>query len=230
MGDIGAGMFAATGILAALHERDRSGTGQHVDISMLDGQIAMLSYLVSMFGFNGIDPQPMGNAHSVHVPYNTYATSDGHIVIAVLTDKHWKQFTQAMKSDVLGKPEYSSQAGRVANRQVIEDEINRIVGSGSSEFWLEEFKQARIPSGPVNVLSQALKDPQVLHRNMLIDLQHPNGESRKGPGNPIKMSRSSDAPGNAAPCLGQDTIEVLSSLLGYGQERIAQLKNEGVIA
>ncbi len=128
MGDIGASLFAATGILAAVHERGRSGIGQHVDISMLDCQISLLNYLVSMYGFSGRNPELMGNAHSVHVPYNTYAASDGHIVIAVLTDKFWQRFKQVMNSEDLDKPDFDTQPGRNANREFIEEKINEIVG------------------------------------------------------------------------------------------------------
>ncbi len=229
MGDIGAGLFAANGILAAVYERSKSGVGQHVDISMLDCQVSLLNYLVSMYGFNGIDPKPMGNAHSVHVPYNTYRASDGHIVIAVLTDKHWQKLRIVLQCEDLDKPEFDSQAGRNANREFIERMINRVVGGNTAEFWLRKLRDGDVPAGPVNHLSQALADPQLLYRNMVIDLKHPSGESRKGPGNPIKMSRSGEEIYDPAPVIGQDTNAVLKSLLGYGPDQIDQLRCQGVI-
>ncbi len=234
MGDIGASLFAATGILAAVHERGRSGIGQHVDISMLDCQISLLNYLVSMYGFSGRNPEPMGNAHSVHVPYNTYAASDGHIVIAVLTDKFWQRFKQVMNSEDLDKPDFDTQSGRNANREFIEEKINEIGGGGggggdTAQYWLDKLQKGHIPCSPVNLISQALADPQLLHRNMVVDLRHPGGESRKGPGNPIKMSRSHEERFEAAPVIGQDTDEVLASLLNYGPARIKELRSKGVI-
>ncbi len=229
MGDIGAGLFAATGILAALCERYRSGTGQHVDISMLDCQVSLLNYMVSMYGFSGVNPEPMGNAHSVHVPYNSYTVADGHIVIAVLTDRHWRRLAQVMQCAELDNPEFDTQPGRNANREFIEQKINQIVGANSAKFWLDKLARGRVPSGPVNLLGQALADPQVLHRNMVIDLKHPGGESRKGPGNPIKMSRTDEESFSAAPLVGQDTDAVLDTLLGYDTKQIAELRDRGVI-
>jgi crotonobetainyl-CoA:carnitine CoA-transferase CaiB-like acyl-CoA transferase len=229
IGDLGAGLFATTGILAALHERQSSGEGQHVDISMLDCQVSLLNYLVSMYGFTGIDPQPMGNAHSVHVPYNTYQASDGHIVIAVLTDQHWLRFRDAMECEALNHPDFETQPGRNANRVLIEQEINAITAARPAGFWLEKLKASRVPCSPVNLLSQALSDRQVLHRNMFIDLKHPGGDSRKGPGHPIKMSRTSEETFSPAPLIGQDTGEVLSGLLGYDSLKIEELRNKGVI-
>lgn len=229
IGDIGAGLFAATGILAAIVERTRSGVGQHVDISMLDCQISLLNYMVSMYGFSGRNPEPMGNAHSVHVPYNTYAVADGHIIIAVLTDEDWQRVKKVMQSEALDDPEFDTQPGRNENRVFIEKEINRIVGSKTAQFWLDKLEAGRVPSSRVNLLSQALADPQVLHRNMLIDLEHPCGESRKGPGNPIKMSRTCEESYSAAPVIGQDTGQVLGELLGIDADRIAELRSRGVI-
>jgi crotonobetainyl-CoA:carnitine CoA-transferase CaiB-like acyl-CoA transferase len=229
MGDIGAGMFAASGIMAALLERERSGEGQHVDISMLDCQVSMLSYLVSMVGFSGRDPEPMGNAHSVHVPYNTFRASDGHIVIAVLTDEFWQALRRVLQCEALDRPEFDSQPGRNAHREYIEEHINRTLAGNRCDYWLEKLAGERVPSGPVNRLSQALADPQLLHRNMLIDLVHPNGEQRKGPGNPVKMSRTGEESFGASPLLGQHTLAVLRDLLGYQPERISSLERSGTI-
>ncbi|MFT5139003.1 MAG: CoA:oxalate CoA-transferase [Lysobacterales bacterium] len=227
--DIGAGIFAATGILAAIVERQTSGLGQHVDISMLDCQLSVLNYLVSMYGFTGNDPVPMGNSHIVHVPYNNYVTADGFIVIAVLTDSFWQNLKKVLCCEDLNDHRFDSPAGRVAHRDFIEQKINEILPTQSSRHWLDRLRSYRVPAGPVNRMSEALQDPQLLHRNMVIDIKHPNGETRKAAGNPIKMSRSNEESFSPAPLLGQDTDEVLYSLLNYDAARIQDLKTKGVI-
>ena len=227
--DIGSGLYAAMGILAALVERDRSGEGQHVDISMLDCQISLLNYLVSMSGFSGRDPVPMGNAHSVHVPYNSYRTADGFIVIAVLTDRFWQNLKQVVDAPELDRPEFDSPAGRVASRDFIDATLNRVLAGNTNAYWLERLSRFRVPAGPVNSLGQAMLDPQLQYRNMVIDLQHPNGETRKGPGNPVKLSRHTKEQFAPAPLLGQDTAAVLAEVLGMDSAAIEALSERGII-
>lgn len=229
IGDIGAGIFAVAGILAAIVERQRCGLGQHVDISMLDCQWSLLNYLVSMYGFTGIDPVPVGNSHSVHVPYNSYPTADGFIVIAVLTDGFWSSLKKVLACGELDDPKFDSARGRLAGRQFIEIHMNRVLQKKDSAYWLELLRRHRVPAGPVNTIGQAMKDPQLKHRDMVIDLKHPNGESRKGPGNPVKLSRHRKQEYRAAPLLGQDTGRVLGELLDYDQDRIAKLRHDRVI-
>jgi CoA:oxalate CoA-transferase len=227
--DIGGGLYAALGILAALVERDRSGQGQHVDISMLDCQLSLLNYMVSMAGFSGRDPMPMGNAHSVHVPYNSYRTADGFIVVAVLTDRFWQNLKKAVDCPDLERAEFDHQAGRVAAREWIDQCLSRTLATQSTAHWLERLRRHRVPAGPVNTISQAMADPQVLHRNMIVDLEHPGGERRKGPGNPVKLSRSGEEVFAPAPLLGSDTEGVLRDILGYDAPRIRELRDRGVI-
>lgn len=227
IGDLGGGMFAVMGVLAALRERDQKGLGQHVDISMLDVQISLLNYMATMYFMSGKNPEPIGNSHFVHVPYNSFKTANGHIIIAVIFDKFWDALV-----DVLGVPEfrhekYKGQPGRLADKPFIEARLNEILVTQTTEHWLELFEAQRIPCARVNNFGQALSDEQVMHRNMVVDLYNDQGQSVKGPGNPIKLSRHEDcyAP---APALGADTDVVLATI-GYDQERIEALKLAGVI-
>ena len=192
IGDLGGGMFAVMGILAALRERDVSGEGQHVDISMLDCQISMLNYMATMYFLSGDDPTPIGNNHFVHVPYNSYRTADGFIVIAVITDNFWQNLKQVVTYPGFDLEEYDTQPGRLASKDYIDGKLNEILATQSSEYWLERLVEKRIPCAPVNKFSQALSDEQVIHRNMVVDLKHSNGKSTKGPGNPIKFSRTNE--------------------------------------
>lgn len=229
IGDLGGGMFGVMGILAALYERERSGLGQHVDISMLDCQVSMLNYMATMHFLSGEDPYPIGNSHFVHVPYNTFTCSDGSIVIAVITDNFWTNLKGVLNCAELDDAKYDTQPGRWENREMINARLNQLLSVNSCAHWLALFEAQRIPCAPVNSLSQALCDTQVLHRNMVVDLKHPNGSSTKGPGNPIKLSRSNDEVFTAAPTLGQHTDEVMSQLLNLSVEQIQKMKDQGII-
>jgi CoA:oxalate CoA-transferase len=229
IGDLGGGMFAVMGILAALHERHGSGLGQHVDISMLDCQVSMLNYMATMHFLSGEDPAPMGNSHFVHVPYDTFSTADGFIVIAVITDNFWQNLKQVVSCEEFDDPKYDTQPGRWQDRKMINRRLNEILSTNTSAHWLEQLEQRRIPCAPVNRFSQVLRDPQVLHRNMVVELKHPAGKSTRGPGNPIKLSRSAEESFTAAPLLGQHTREVLSGLLDYDVQKIERLQRQGAI-
>lgn len=230
IGDLGGGMFAVMGILAALHERQQSGRGQHVDISMLDCQISMLNYMATMYFLSGEDPHPIGNSHFVHVPYNTFTTSDGFIVIAVITDNFWQNLKTVVACPDFDDPKYDTQPGRWAGRDLIEARLNEILCGNSTAYWVERLEAERIPCAPVNRFSQALSDPQVLHRNMVVELKHPDGQSTRGPGNPIKLSRTGAETFKPAPRVGQHTDRVLAELLDYDAETIARLRGEGAVA
>ncbi len=229
IGDLGGGMFAVMGIQSALIERATSGKGQDVDISMLDCQISMLNYMATMHFMSGENPYPIGNSHFVHVPYNTFKTSDGFIVIAVITDNFWKNLNEVVQCPEFSDPKYDGQPGRWAAKDFIDNKLNEILSQNTSEYWIAQLEAKRIPCAPVNKLSDALNDEQVLHRNMVVDLKHPNGKATKGPGNPIKFSRTNEESFSAAPVLGQDTQHVLSNLLKKSQEQIDALVTDGAI-
>jgi len=229
IGDLGGGMFAVMGIQSALLERHRSGKGQHVDISMLDCQISMLNYMATMHFLSGENPVPIGNAHFHHVPYNTYKTTDGYLVIAVIVDKFWKNLKQVVQISEFENPKYDTQPGRWEDRDMIDSKLNEKFSGQETNYWLKKLQQQKIPSARVNRFSEALSDEQVLHRNMVIDLKHPDGKSTRGPGNPVKLSRNNEESFSPAPKLGQDTDTVLGELLGYGPDYISTLKQQGVI-
>ena len=229
IGDLGGGMFGAMGILAALFEREKTGQGQHVDISMVDCQISMLNYMATMASLSGKDPYPIGNSHFVHVPYNTFRCADGFMVIAIITDNFWKNLNKVVKCPEFDDAKFDTQPGRWKGRHFIEQKLNEIFSTESVSYWLEKLEERRIPCAPVNSIGQAMRDEQVLHRNMIIDLKHPDGASTKGPGNPIKLSRNQNETFTPAPTLGQDTNEVLSEILGLESEAIEALKTNEVI-
>ncbi|MCH1930381.1 CoA transferase [Shewanella sp. A25] len=229
IGDLGGGMFSVMGILGAIVERFSSGKGQHVDISMLDCQISMLNYMATMHFLSGENPFPIGNSHFVHVPYNSYKTQDGHIILAVITDNFWHNLKKVVKIQEFEDPKYDTQPGRFADKAFIDSTLNSILATNTNAHWIRLLEEARIPCAPVNKFSDALNDSQVRARNMVIDLHHPNGKKTQGPGNPIKMSRTNEETFSAAPHIGQHTDEVLSSLLQFTPDDIGELKRKGIV-
>ncbi|WP_448212018.1 CaiB/BaiF CoA transferase family protein [Colwellia sp. MEBiC06753] len=230
IGDLGGGMFAVMGILAAVVERNKSGKGQHVDISMLDCQVSMLNYMATMHFLSGENPYPIGNSHFVHVPYNSYPTQDGHIILAVITDNFWQNLKTVVNIPEFDNDKYDGQPGRYADKALIDGKLAELFLTNTNDYWMEKLEAARIPSAPVNKFSDALNDPQILHRNMVIDLLHPDGKKTKAPGNPIKLSRTNEETFSPAPHIGQHTDEVLSELLKLSSDDITALKNENVVA
>jgi crotonobetainyl-CoA:carnitine CoA-transferase CaiB-like acyl-CoA transferase len=190
----------------------------------------MLNYMATMHFLSGDNPYPIGNSHFVHVPYNTYKTSDGFIVIAVITDNFWKNLNEVVQVAEFDDPKYDGQPGRWAAKDYIDATLNQVLIQNTSAHWIEQLEAKRIPCAPVNKLSDALNDEQVLHRKMVVDLKHPNGSSTKGPGNPIKFSRTSEESFSAAPTLGQDTQGVLTELLNMSQSQIDELVAKGAIS
>lgn len=229
IGDLGGGLFGAMGILAALAAREKSGCGQHVDISMLDAQISMLNYMATMYLMSGNIPGRIGNSHFVHVPYNTYRTSDGHVIVACIGDAFFERFLTVVDHPELKKPEYLRQPARLADKALIDGLINEVFVTQNSAYWLEKLRAARVPCGPVNDFAQALNDPQVVARDMVIEVPLPTGGTVRMPGNPIKLSDAEPVSYTAPPRLGEHTIPVLTGLLGYDDKRLAELRAAGAI-
>lgn len=224
IGDLGGGIFGAMGVLAALQARERSGRGQHIDVSMLDAQISLLNYMATMYLMSGEVPGRIGNAHFVHVPYNTFHTQNGYIIIACIGDAFFERFLKVVPHPELMKPEYLRQPARFAARERIDAIINEELSKNTSEHWLGVLREARIPCGPVNDFSQALSDPQVVARNMVIEVPLHTGETVRMPGNPMKFSDSQDPAPAQPPRLGEHTDYVLGELLGYDRARIDALR------
>lgn len=229
IGDLGGGMFAVMGVLAALQARHSKGHGQHVDISMLDCQISMLNYMATMYFLSGENPEPLGNGHFVHVPYNTYRTADGFIIVAVIFDSFWDNLVGLLDIEVLKDPKYKTQPARLADKVLIDAALDALFATRDTAHWVERLSSVRVPCAPVNRFSEALADPQVRHRRMVVEIPHPEGGTVEAPGNPIKLSADSEDSYSAPPLLGEHTDSVLEHVLGYGPERIAELKKQRIV-
>lgn len=230
IGDLGGGVFGAMGVLAALTERAHTGRGQHVDVSMLDCQISLLNYMATMQLMSGIVPEGIGNGHFVHVPYNSYPTQDGYVIVACIGDPFWQRFLEFIDQPSLRKPEYDRQPGRFAAKADIDATISAEFRKQPTAYWLEKLSAARIPCGPVNNFEQALNDAQVRARDMVVDVPLKSGGTIQMPGNPIKLSAATHETFSAPPTLGEHTDSVLSELAGYDSERLAALRDAGAIA
>jgi len=229
IGDLGGGMFAVMGIQAAIIARSESGLGQHVDISMLDCQISMLNYMATMHSMSGLIPEPIGNSHFVHMPYNTFRTKDFPIVIAAVGDQFWPRLLKIFKDPELKKSEFEKAFERQKNKEKIERILQKELLSESSEYWLNELEKESVPCARVNNLEQAMNDEQIQYRNMLVDVIHPEGGSVKVPGNPIKLSSVENEQFSSPPLLGEHTEEVLQKWLNFSDEKLIELDEQQVI-
>lgn len=229
IGDLGGGLFGAIGVLAALAQRERTGRGQHVDISMLDAQISMLNYMATMYLMSGIVPEGIGNSHFVHVPYNSFPTADGHVIVACIGDAFFERFANFIGIEELRKPEYLKQPVRYAHKERIEALISEKFRTQTTAYWVEQLEAARIPCGPVNNFAQALNQAQVRARDMVVEVELSNGQSLPLPGNPVKLSDSPQHRFVRPPVLAEHTDQVLSGL-GYSAEQLASLRAQGAIA
>ncbi len=229
IGDLGSGLYSVIGILSALYSREKTQKGQHIDLSLLDVQISLLTYMATMQTLSGIDPEPIGNAHFVHVPYNSFTTSDGYIVIAVITDEFWQSLKSVLNVGSLDDSRFDSSIDRLKNQSFIENELNKVLSTQTSGYWIDKLNKAKVPCAPINKFSDALSDEQVKHRNMIVEVEHPDGGFVKMPGNPVKMSYTNEESYSSPPHLGTDTREILKNWSKYEDDKIESLENEKII-
>ena len=230
IGDLGGGIFGALGILAALHARERTGRGQHVDISMQDCQISMLTYMATMHFLSGQEIGLTGNGHFRHIPYNTYPTRDRHIILACVTDQAWQNVARVLGDPWLSDPSLALHPGRAAKREEFEARLAIVLQTETCETWLERFSKADVPAAPVNEFGHALADPQVLARNMVVSVPQQGGGEVRMPGNPVKLSETGEESFAPHPSVGQHTDEILQGLLGMSAEAVAGLRARGVVS
>jgi CoA:oxalate CoA-transferase len=229
VGDLGGGMFAVMGIQAALIARENNNKGQHVDISMLDCQVSMLNYMATMHTMSGKVPEPIGNSHFVHMPYNTFATADYPIVIAAVGDQFWPRLLKIFTNEGLQDPKYEQAPARQAEKEKLESIMQKELSQHNSDYWLERLREEKIPCARVNNLEQALTDEQIIYRNMMVNVDHPDGGSVKLPGNPIKLSLNNEDSFSSPPLLGEHSKEIFEGLLNYDEKKINMLLDKGAI-
>lgn len=230
MADILAGIFAVTGILAALHHRDLTGRGQMVDVAMLDCLVATLENAVARYETSGVAPEPIGNDHPSICPFATFESADGFINIAAGNDVLW-----ARLCEVLGIPETAADPRFLTNRDRIENWpalkaiLNAQTQGKTTAQWMEALMAVQVPCGPINTIDKVVSDPQVLAREMIVPVDHPVAGKLKMPGVPIKFSETPASIAGPAPLLGEHVGAIYGGLLGMSEEEIRKLREEGAI-
>ncbi len=227
--DIVTGMFAAQGILAALLARERSGSGQRVDVALLDSTVALLTYQASCYFATGRPAGRSGNRHQTIAPYDTFAASDGELVLAVGNDEQWQRFCAAAELDELAADtRFTSNASRVEHYAALRERLLARLGTRSVAEWLERLKAAGVPCGRVRDVAEALADPQVEARDMIEAVDHAAEGHLRVLGVPVKLSATPGSVRTAPPTLGQHTAVVLGEM-GLTEEDIQRLRASGVV-
>jgi formyl-CoA transferase/CoA:oxalate CoA-transferase len=230
MGDLAGGMFGAFAVAGALLRRERTGQGGRIDLSLLDCQVSLLTYMAQYFWTDGRVPSPMGSGHASVVPYQAFQTADGHLIVAVFAEKFWAGFCGALGRDDWPRDgRFALNRDRVANRDALVGEIARVFATRSSAEWLERLHRHGVPAAPIQKLDQVLADPQVRHRAMVAEMAHPVHGRLPTLGTPIKVDGTMELHVNAPARLGEHTDEVLRGWLGYEAGHLAHLRETKVI-
>ncbi len=231
MGDLAGSMFATTSISAALYQREKTGRGTRIDLSLLDCLTSMLTYVAQYYLTGGEAARPQGSGHMSVVPYGAFATKDRPIVIAIFVEKFWKTLCDTVGLPEMGGDErLASSAGRLEHRAEVNDRLQERFLTDTQDAWIERLMKAQIPCAPILGIDQVVEDPQVLHRNMIVDVDHPRCGALRMLGDPVKLTPEPDGSHFAPPpTLGQHTQEVLRDILGLDDDRISKLRDEKVI-
>jgi crotonobetainyl-CoA:carnitine CoA-transferase CaiB-like acyl-CoA transferase len=223
-------MYATVAVLAALTHRDRTGEGQHIDMALLDTQVAMLANVGSNYLNSGKPPKRWGNAHPNIVPYQTFACADGHIIVATGNDGQYQKFVEAGgRRDLASDPRYATNPLRVKNRDTLVPLLADMVRERRRDEWIEMLEAVGVPCGPINDVGEVFANPQVQARGVQVELEHPAAGKVKLVRSPMKMSRTPATSDKAPPLLGQHTDEVLREVLEKDDEAIAALRAKGVL-
>ncbi|HKU09646.1 CaiB/BaiF CoA transferase family protein [Sinomonas sp.] len=227
--DLIAGTWAVIGILAALHERQRSGRGQWVDISLLDGSVSWLTYVAGGYFAGGGVPQRYGSAHPTIAPYQAFPTADGFVMIAVGNDGLWRRFAVALGREGLADDaRFATNPLRLAHRAELVAIIEEILGTARTDEWVARLDEAGVPVGPIQTVDQALSDPQIVARGMVAEVDHPAAGKLKTIACPVRLTRTPASVRTSPPVLGQHSDEVLDQL-GFSTSQIKELHEAGAV-
>jgi len=228
--DITCGMYAVQGILAALYHRERTGEGQKLDIALLDSMVSTLTYQAGIYFATGQTPRRMGNRHPSIVPYETFGAADGHFNLGIANDTQWRTFCASTRlADLESDPRFATIPLRVQNYDALRARLDSVFRQKPVSYWIETFRTAGLPCGEVRNVPQALGDPQLRARNMILELRHPRAGAIRVTGSPIKMSAADTFAASAPPILGEHNRNVFCGLLGLSGEELEELQREQVI-
>ncbi|MFT6649034.1 MAG: crotonobetainyl-CoA:carnitine CoA-transferase CaiB-like acyl-CoA transferase [Pseudophaeobacter arcticus] len=230
LGDMAGSIFSLFGLLAALLERNDTGQGRHIEVAMLDSLIALQGYLSQIYFVTGQSPQPVGTQHPSIVPYGSFPTSDGHVIVACLTERFWHNFARCLdREDLIDDPRFALYASRLDNRDALEPIIHARMGQDSTAYWLKRLEDFDVPSAPILSIGEALEQEHVSTRNLVETVTHPQLGDMKLVRGPIRFDGEGPAKATAPSLLGQDTKEVLSERLGVDAATLETLISKGVV-
>ena len=229
MVDLFTGMLAYGSIMTALYHREQTGEGQWIDTSLLDGQVAAMSYHGAAYLADGKDPHRMGSAHPSLTPYQSFPASDGFFILGCGNQGLWERMCRGIgRPELIEDPRFNTNTDRVAHRTECVDALSQVFREKPVAHWVKVISDAGVPCGPINRVSQVLNDPQVQHRNMVMEVPHPEVPDLKVPGSPLKLTATPPTVRRYPPLLGEHNDEILAES-GYSQDQIADLRQRGVI-
>jgi len=229
VGDLAGGMYAAFAVAAALYQREKTGEGSYIDISLLDSLTAMLTYVAQYYFHDGVVPGPQGTEHMSVVPYQAFKCKDGYLVVAAFTEKFWQGLCRALDLPHLAAdPRFANNDDRRINKNILVPILVEAFATRTIDEWGVRLDAQAVPWGPVNTVDRTFRDPQILARQMKIEVEHPTIGKLPMLGNPVKVEGVAEnyAP---PPLHGQHSEQILSEWLGYPKEKIAQLKKDKMI-
>jgi len=230
MGDLAGGMFGAFAVVAALLRRQTAGQGTHVDLSLLDCQVSLLTYMAQYYWADGRVPGPQGSGHASVVPYQALASRDGHLIVAVFAEKFWRGFCVASgHPEWEHDPRFATNRDRVANRPALMALVGDVMKTRTTDEWLSRMQAEGVPAAPILGVDRVLEDPQVKHRQMVVEMKHPRHGATPTLGTPIKCDGDMGLDVTPPPRLGEHTDALLRGLLDYDTGRIDALRQAGVI-
>ena len=227
--DLGAGLFAVSGILAALFHREQSGRGQYIDTSLVDAGVALSVWEATEFFSSGVAPKPLGSAHRMSAPYQAIKCADGFITLGAANGRLFRRLCEVLgHSEWATESRFSSDSRRVEQREVLAEKIQSVTVGKSRAYWLSLFESEDIPCGPINDYAEVFDDPQILARSLVVETNHPTLGQISTLGTPLKLSETPLSPGRPGPLLGQHTDEVLLDF-GFAVDDIDTLRASGAI-
>ncbi|TAN51074.1 MAG: CoA transferase [Betaproteobacteria bacterium] len=228
--DVLTGMYASVAILGALNHRERTGEGQYIDCALLDTLVAFNANQIVSFFCSGRIPIRWGNAHPQVVPYEVFATADGHIILAVGNDSQFASFCQvAGCAELAEEPRFKTMSQRIVHRAELIPLIAEVMRTRSKLEWIETLEAANVPCGPINNMKEVFEDPQVRYRRLRVDMPHPLGGVAPVVASPMRLSRTPVEYRHAPPLLGQHNEEIYRALLGRTEAELAQLRAAGIV-